>query len=83
MRFVWSMVSNYWCICGTASTNVVVFIFEHVRSSNIITWSASKEGGGWLLRLQHKYMATLWGSSFLPWCVNVVVVATTTFGPCE
>jgi hypothetical protein len=68
------MVSNYWCICGSASTNVVVFLFEDVRWSNIITWSVFKESGGWLLRLQRKYKATPWGLSFLPWCVNVVLL---------
>ncbi len=44
-------------------------------------WSVFKEGGGWLWRLQHKYRATPWGSSFLPWCVNVVLVVTAIFGP--
>jgi hypothetical protein len=77
------MVGNKWCICGIASTNVVVFIFEHVRWSNVITWNVSKEGGGWLLTLQRKYKATQWGLSFSSWCVNVVVVATTKFGPFE
>jgi hypothetical protein len=69
------------CICGTPSTNIVVFLFEHVRRSNVIMWSVFKEGGGWLWRLQHKYRATPWGSSFLPWCVNVVLVVTAIFGP--
>ncbi len=77
------MVGGYQCVCGTIGINVVVFHFECVRWLNVIMLSVFEKSKCWSLRLQCKYMATLWGLSFSLYYVIVVVATTTIFGPFE